>query len=345
MQFLALRSSPVVLWVVAAALAAGAATLDWVVLDGFLWQCRAAAFPTAVATVVTSEVVERRGGKGGTSYSLELAYRFTVGGQTHVGTRVRYFSKPSSKHRAEIDRLRAEYALARPVVAYYPPDSPGDAILRPGVEGTDYLRSLFALGLTVLAGGATRLAFGKQPRFDPNDPDQARQTDAGWEARMPGASHAAVFCVAFAAATLLGGFIITVTRGENPAAEVVGAALAGAVGVAAVAAALLSHHPTLSADLDARTLTLPAPWFGWPARVPFDHIGTIAVREEERSAGRNGETYTVYRCEIGWGTSAGVQITTVATYLNRTDAERLAAWINMAVGRMDAELEAVERPA
>ncbi|WP_439630982.1 DUF3592 domain-containing protein [Gemmata sp.] len=345
MQFFALRASPVVLWVVAAAVAAGAVTLDWVVLDGFVWQRRAAGFPTAAATVVTSEVVERRGGKGGTTYTLELAYQFTVAGRTYVGTRVRYFVKPSSKHRAEIDRLRAEYAVARPVVAYYPPDSPADAILRPGVEGTDYLRALFALGLTVLAGGATRLAFGKQPRFDPNDPDQARQTDAGWEARMPGASHAAVFCVAFAAATLLGGFVVTVAHGENPAPEVVGVALAGAVGVAAVAAALLSHHPTLAADLDARTLTLPAPWFGWPVRVPFEQVGTVAVREEEHAVGRGGDTYTVYRCEIGWGTSAGVQITTVAAYLHRADAERLAAWINMAVGRMDTELGAVERPA
>lgn len=345
MQFFTLRANPVVLWVVAAGLATGAAVLDWVVLEGFRWQRLAAGFPTAVATVVRSELVERRGGKGGTTYTLELAYQFTVGGQTYVGTRVRYFANPSSKHRAEVERLRAEYHLARQVTAYYPPDNPADAVLRPGVEGTDHLRALFAAGLTVLAGGAARLAFGRQPGFDPTDPAQARQTDTGWEADMPGASHAAVFCVAFAAAAVLGGFVVSSARGENPDPEVVGVALLGAVATAAVAAALLSHHPTLAADLDTRTLTLPAPWFGRPVRVPFDHVGTVAVRDEERPLSRHGGTYTVSRCEVGWGTSAGVQITTVATYLHRRDAERLAAWINMALGRMDVELEAVERPA
>lgn len=342
MQFFSLRASPVFLWLATAGLSAGALTFNWVVVEGFFWQHRATAFPTTVATISRSEVVESRGRIGGPNYSLELTYQFTLVGQPYQGSRVRYFWWPSSKHRADIVRLQAEYHRARAVIAHYPPDSPGDAVLRPGVEGTDYLRALFALALTVLAIGATRLVFGRRPGFDPDDPTQARQTDTGWEAHMPGASHAAVFCVAFVASAVLGGFIVIAARGENPDPAVVGIALAGAVGAAAVAAALFSYHPTLAADLDARTLTLPAAWLGRPVVVPFEHVGTIAVREELRNLNRSNDTFLVHRCEIGWGTSAGVQITTIATYLHRADAERLAAWIKMALGRMDAELEVGE---
>ena len=217
MQFFTLRANPVVLWVVAAGLATGAAVLDWVVLEGFRWQRLAAGFPTAVATVVRSELVERRGGKGGTTYTLELAYQFTVGGQTYVGTRVRYFANPSSKHRAEVERLRAEYHLARQVTAYYPPDNPADAVLRPGVEGTDHLRALFAAGLTVLAGGAARLAFGRQPGFDPTDPAQAPRVLLS---TFPGEPHALGLLMVEGWLTLQGAQVINLGA-QTPTADLI----------------------------------------------------------------------------------------------------------------------------
>jgi len=133
-----------------------------------------------------------------------------------------------------------------------------------------------------------------------------------------------------------------VARTENPPPPLVGAALAVSIAVASVAAVLFSRYPTLSADLDLKELTLPAPWFGSPIKVPFEQIGTIAVREEEKSAGR-GEKYLVYNCEIGWGNRERVQITNIATFLDRFEAEKLATWIKMAVGRVTAEVEGIER--
>jgi len=163
------------------------------------------------------------------------------------------------------------------------------------------------------------------------------QTENGWVAQLPYTSHGGVFSLTLSGACLLSGLFLTGTRGDSLQPAVVGAVLAGSIAVAAVAAILFSWYPTISADLDAKELTLPATWVSGPVKVPFEQIGTIAVREEEKSAGK-GETYTVYNCEIGWGTSTRVQISTIATFLDRIEAERLAVWVKMTLGRIAAEV-------
>ncbi len=341
MQFFAIRAKTGGLWIAIVLCTPLAFTLDWIVLDGILWQYRASRFPTAMATITRSEVIERQGSKGGRTYTLELAYQFSVRDQKHTGTRFRYYASGSS-NRDEAERLQSEFRVGRIVTAYYPPDEPDAAILRPGVEGTDLLRGQFAIGLSLLAVGGIGLAMAKRSGFDPEDAECVRQTDTGWEAQMPSTSHGSVFFLVLAAACLLSGFILMAARKENPPPALVGAALAGSIAVAAVGSVLFSRYPMLVADLDAKELTLPAPLFGEPTRVPFDQIGTIAVREEEKSAGR-GEKYLVYNCEIGWGTSTRVQITTIATFLDRVEAERLTTWVKMALGRIVAELDSIER--
>ncbi|MBA4190364.1 MAG: hypothetical protein C0467_20445 [Planctomycetaceae bacterium] len=341
MQFYSIRAKTGGLWIAIIIFVPLALGLDWIVVNGIVWQYRASSFPTATATITHSEIVEHRGSKGGRTYTLDLIYQFRVGDQTFIGTRFRYYTNGTSNH--EQIRLRhLEYPVGRTVVAYYPPEEPASAILHPGVEGTELLRALFAVGLSVLVMGAIGLAFAKRLAFNPDDPDCVRQTDTGWEAQMPATSHGAVFYLTLAAACIVSGLVLMATRTENPPPELVGAALAGSIAIAALAAVLFSRYPTLTADLDLKELTLPAPWFGSPIKVPFDQIGTIAVREEDKTAGRN-ETYQVYNCEIGWGNRERVQITTIATFLDRFEAEKLATWVKMTLGRVVTELDAIER--
>jgi hypothetical protein len=311
--------------------------LDWIVLDGIVWQSRAAEFPKATATITHSEIEVRQGSKGGKRYVLNVRFEFTVGGQKFTGTRLRYYPDDGSS-RSAVEEPRSRYPVGVAVTAYYPPSDPTLAILHPGVEGTDCLRALFAIGLTLLVVGAMVLVFGKRFGFDPSDPDCVRQTDNGWEAQMPYTSHAGVFAMALAGCSMFGSFLLLAIRGPNPPPQLAGAALAASLAIASAGSVIFSRYPTLAADLDAKDLVLPAPWFGDPVRVPFDQIGTIAVREQEKSAGR-GHKYLVYNCEIGWGSSSGVQITTVATFLDRIEAEKLTAWVNVTLGRLEAEID------
>ncbi|MCE9562727.1 MAG: DUF3592 domain-containing protein [Planctomycetes bacterium] len=335
MQFFAIRAKTGGLWFAILLGIPIALIFDWIVLDGFIWQSKAHSFPKAMAVVTRSEIIERRGSKGGTKYSLELTYQFSVGEQRHSATRLRYYSGETTR-RSEAEQLHSEYRVGRSVVAYYPPESPDEAILRPGVEGTDYLRALFALGVSLLVFGGIRIAMAKQFGFNPNDPECVQQTDNGWVAQLPYTSHGGVFSLTLSGACLISGLGLTASHGDNPPSVLVGAGLAVSIAIASVAAVIFSRYPTLSADLDAKVLILPATWLSGPVKVPFEQIGTIAVREEEKSAGK-GETYVVYNCEIGWGTSAKVQITTIATFLDRVEAERLVTWVKMALGRIAAE--------
>src|SRR6185436_11668649 len=105
---------------------------------------------------------------------------------------------------------------------------------------------------------------------------------------------------------------------------------AGSAVLAAVTAAVFSKYPKLQADLEAKELILPATYFSNAARIPFESIGSVVVREQEKKFNRYG-MYSVYHCDISWVINRNYRIETIATYLNRLEAERLALWINVSV--------------
>jgi hypothetical protein len=335
MQFFSLLAKPAGLWITLILFTPGVLYFDWLLLESLYYQSRATEYPTATAKITRSDVVEHRGSKGSRSYSLIIAYMFMVEGHPYAATRVRYYAGSNSR-RQTVAELAKQFPVGATAVAYYPPDNPSDAILLPGIEGLDCLRLLLASASTTLLAGGWGLLLGRRPPFDPSNPAWLAETDNGWRVTLPGVTHRAVFIVAFAGTAFFAWFAINLTEGDNPDPLVVGAAFAGCMAIAALASVMFAHERFLEADLSARELVLPAPWLGEAARVPFDGVASVRVQSEERSAGKNG-TYEVFHCDLGWGAGGRVEITTLATFLEREQAERLAMWVKLNCGLADRE--------
>lgn len=332
MQFYALRAnaggSQVVLLLFALASLAG----DWLVLEGIVSQALAENYPTAEATVTRSHLVEHRGSKGGKSYSLDLAYEYVVDGRRYTGTRRRYYDM-STSNRAFWSQIQASLSVGRRVPVSYNPSDPSDAILTPGVEGTDWVRALIVLPLSLLLVSMWTVAARSSPEFDSTSSRFVSPTDSGWEARLPETSHLRVFLVTTCGLAVVSGFVLSVAHAMYPPPALAGAVFAGSIAVGAVAAVLFARYPTLVADFDAGELVLPAGWLGEPAHVPIGAISSVKVVSELKSAGR-GKKYEVFRVILTWGDDADhFRENTLATYVRRADAEELATWVEVGTGR------------
>jgi hypothetical protein len=119
-------------------------------------------YQAATGRIIRSEVTQHRGSKGSISYHVNILYRYTVNDRSYEGTRFRYNANASS-----------DYAWAATVVAglpvgsqtqiFYNPQDIRDAVLSPGLNGSDLIMVMFlvpfnmvALGLWTWAGSWLR---------------------------------------------------------------------------------------------------------------------------------------------------------------------------------------------
>jgi hypothetical protein len=327
-KFYALRANAGGSQVALLAFAAMILLADWFTFKGVVGQALATGYPTAQAVVTRSKLCERRGSKGGKTYSLDLAYEYVVDGNRYTGTRRRYYEFATS-NRQFWEQVQAEFPVGRQVTVAYSPSDPTDAILTPGIQTTDWVRALVTLSLTVLLIGAWRIAKDSRAEFDPTDPRCVDQTETGWIARLPETSHLRVFAVVACGVAALGGFLLFIQSGNQ--LESVGAVATGAIAAGAAAAAIFARYPVLVADVEAEELILPEKWFRGSVRVPFAGISDVSVRVEERSLGR-GKKLEVYCCVLSWADDNDVHLTKLETFLKRRAAEGLREWVKVATG-------------
>jgi hypothetical protein len=115
--------------------------------DGFMVhtifkQAESVDYPQVTGTVTHCEIRTHHGSKGGTSYEPFIKYRYAVGGHPFTGTRLRYNSVSSSNYGAA-SSLVDEHPVGSPLQVYYDPTNPQDALLLPGIEGSDFIMVLF----------------------------------------------------------------------------------------------------------------------------------------------------------------------------------------------------------
>jgi hypothetical protein len=132
-------------------------------IGGNLWNqfaCRT--YPTATGEITHSEVTQHRGSKGGITYGVDIRYRYAVNDRPFAGTRFRY-SAESSSDWAWAQRAVAGHPVGSQAQVFYSPRNPQDAVLSPGVEGSDLFEVLFSmpfnmvmLGLWTWLGGWLR---------------------------------------------------------------------------------------------------------------------------------------------------------------------------------------------
>jgi Protein of unknown function (DUF3592) len=141
-------------------------TFDGLILRSVYRQYAASHYPAAPGTITRSEVTHHRTSKGGTSYNALIEYRFTVDGREYTGDRLR-FGMASSSLAIATAAVEAHPAGSAATV-YYNPADPQQAILDPGLAGSDFIGVLFLtpfnmvlLGLWTVNGGWLRERLAK----------------------------------------------------------------------------------------------------------------------------------------------------------------------------------------
>ena len=124
----------------------------------FAWARRAwrtGSWPTCQGTIERANVVPTgtridRGHGSFAVYLASLGYRYAVGGRPYKGTLISY--KGYIPNEARVEKIVARYPHGAQVRVAYDPNSPGLAVLEPGLGVGNCIGVTF--GLVVLASGA-----------------------------------------------------------------------------------------------------------------------------------------------------------------------------------------------
>jgi len=131
-------------------------SLITLIFDGMLVfnayrQMKAIEFPVATGTVTHSEVTVHHSDDG-TTYGVDVKYKYEVAGRSYVGTQYRYGQMNSSDDSARtiVDSL----PIGEKVDVHYNPTDPADSVLITGVQSGDYFLALFLTPFNlVMVGG------------------------------------------------------------------------------------------------------------------------------------------------------------------------------------------------
>lgn len=92
---------------------------------------RSKSWPTAEATVLSSSVVEHKGGRG-TNYSPVIVYQYSVAHTRYTGNSI--WLSDFGADRAWAERIAEEYPNGAHVFAAYDPKNPARAVLKRGTN-------------------------------------------------------------------------------------------------------------------------------------------------------------------------------------------------------------------
>lgn len=306
-----------------------------VVLVVSAWrQTRAVNYPSVVGAVVYSRVQEHSDSDGGTTYSPDVRYVYTVEGREYHGDRYRYGQMASSDRNA--DRVVASLPVGREVPVFYNPADPADAVLKAGIEGADLFLAMFLTPFNlVMLGGWYAVGRGAYVRFVKPPAGGARLIDQGFRTHVYSSSKP---LLATAAATLLGAsfvsiFIVGFGFGFNPPVHVIAGTwtvvLVLTLGVtAAVALRGVAPKELLAIDPVERTITLPARGkHPEPLSIPFAAVEQVRVeRRSQRDS--EGSRQILYEPTIAYTDEGGVaRRARLPRKVSALEAESLAAWL------------------
>jgi hypothetical protein len=125
---------------------------DGAVMFGAARQLAALRYPR-VTGQITHSAVHSESGSDGDTYRAQLKYTYSVNGVRYDGDTHRYGAMSSNDGNAA--RIVKEHPVGKSVMVHYNPSSPGDAILKPGLEGMDLFMPMFLMPFNVvmLCGG------------------------------------------------------------------------------------------------------------------------------------------------------------------------------------------------
>jgi hypothetical protein len=104
---------------------------------------------TTQGVIVETNLLHAYGMKGMDGYLPGLQYRYNVGGQTYLGTRIDFHTQEHLYAPDYADSWLQKYPPGRSVTVYYDPADASSAILEPGIKSEQ--RGIFYLGLGYIA--------------------------------------------------------------------------------------------------------------------------------------------------------------------------------------------------
>lgn len=141
---------------------------------------RSADWPRTLGWIERSNVVTFSPTGGRVEPRLELAYSYTVDGESYTGHRVRLPVPFELGFEESPQQLTARYPAGLEVDVHYDPQDPGRAVLEPGVPATAYLPIVVGvvLALAGVASGAGAVLTAVR-RLGRKRPGRARKSRRG----------------------------------------------------------------------------------------------------------------------------------------------------------------------
>lgn len=273
---------------------------DYMLVKQVVGQVQSTNFPSVTGHIIHSELTRSTGSKGGTTYGVDIRYRYQIGDQSFESKRYRttdWTTSDSAWARAAV----AKHSVGSEATIFYNPTNPKQALLLPGLDGSDLMLALFLTPFNVVMLGLWSLVFGQ---LNTN----ARAVAGGVDIipdgrltriRLPRWSAMAAGMVSVGAVAFVSIFLLAFTTGFHPSLMIAGEALIAAYGAGAFVYAwqrqnILLGKDDLIIDEAARTLELPLT-FGRKNRVTIDFSDISAVSVKtliHTSDNGNNTTYT-----------------------------------------------------
>jgi len=295
------------------------------VVNGYR-QVKAQSYAVVEGRVTHSEVTEHHDDDG-TTYGVDVRYTYQVAGRRYECDRYRYGQISSSDNSAR--KIVASLPVQRAVQVHYNPADPADALLKVGLEGSDFFMALFLtpFNLVMLGGWAIlgSMLFG---RGEQKPAGGAKIVRRGFRTivRRPSVPSIAVAGVAMAALAFVLIFVIGFGLGFNPSLVVMKAVWGAVLGVGFVAyfwsrAAGGPGKRCLEIDEIRRTLTLPGgSRRNLPTIVSFGEVEDVVV-EAGRSQGKHAATLVYH------GADGTQQRRPIVEMADPHKAKQMATWL------------------
>lgn len=121
--------------------------------DGFLAysafrQCWTYTYSSTQGTVASTKIESNSDSEGGTTYTPQVQYTYTVNGRQFQADRINFLLVSSSHKAAE--NVVNHFPAGQPVTVYYNPASPGDSVLLRGIDGMGLFMAMFFLPFNVI---------------------------------------------------------------------------------------------------------------------------------------------------------------------------------------------------
>lgn len=295
-----------------------------------LWkQFESSHYPFTMGQITHSEMTINRGRKG-TSYGVNIQYRYEVNGHSYSGARFRYGTTTSDQGSA-LEAVNA-HAVGSQTRVYFNPGNPEEAVLSPDVQGSDLMLLLFLMPFNMVMAGLWT-AFGawlRQMIFHPIAGGVKLIIDGPRTSiRLPQYGALLLGMVTAGLLSFISIFVVGFSTGFRPSLTVACLVLLLVIG-AGVAAYLRqwskihSGEDDLVLDETSATITLPKT-FGRKERVQINRgeIGQLSVETIEHRTSK-GTSYT-YAPTIWMQTSQGGQ--KLADWSERKRAEAFVEWL------------------